>query len=431
MAKYKDFCLPELEREALALILVDEKAFFQLNLSEDDFVEPVHRKVFKGMKKLLDESQEVNIPSISAKLMQEGVKASEVIHSISTASQSLKTSEAIAKTLKQAAVIRKILRKAEQVKKPDDVYQLLQVAEDSATKLVTKGALSGAELKMRYVELNTKKKELKAEGKSLGLITGFGSIDEKITFKPGDLITLAARTSVGKSALAMNLAIGVAMFEQRVLFFSAEMSWDSLFDRLIGVLGGGNVTDIEYGDDPGAYQRGLQEYEHMKPYFWIYQEGRISVKDIIAVSKREAEKAPISLIVIDYLQYLADITDAQKSRAQIVGQATQRLKQLAGELNCTILLLSQVNRDASNNAEGMPELHNLRDSGSIEQDSDVVLMLNREARDSRIADLKVAKARRREAETYITLLYDPPTTKFTDRATTKATDVAKALFHNM
>jgi replicative DNA helicase len=242
------------------------------------------------------------------------------------------------------------------------------------------------ELFAEYSEKYASRKERIANGGAVGVITGFSKIDENCAFEAGGLVVLAAKTSVGKTALALNIAINAAMFGQKVLFFTAEMQVNELMHRVLAQLTGVSSLKFKYANADHSMAVATNEVEAIKDKISFIEASKITSSDICRIIEKEKD---VDLVVVDYIQYLQDKVEKGQTNNDRVGQITRNLKSAAVGNSCAILALSQVNRAAS----GIPELHNLRDSGNIEQDSDIVLILHREDRDEVLADLVVAKNR--------------------------------------
>lgn len=245
------------------------------------------------------------------------------------------------------------------------------------------------ELSAEYFEnYQTRKQEINQAG-SCGVVTGFNFIDKLSPFDDGNLIVLAAKTSVGKTALALNIAVNAAMFNQNVLFFSAEMTTGELMNRVFAQLSGIDSTRFKYRNVDLSIDAIKTEIAACGKNLKLIEAGRMTSEDICRMARREALNFPPRLIVVDYIQYLKDRIGKGNTNNDRIGGITQNLKSLALELKCPVLALSQVNRAAI----GEPTLANLRDSGNIEQDSDIVLILHREFRDDVVGNVNIAKGR--------------------------------------
>jgi replicative DNA helicase len=257
------------------------------------------------------------------------------------------------------------------------------------------------------------------QGKSgVAVPSGIHSLDQTIGgFFPGELVVLAARPSIGKSALAAQIASHNAMRQRSVLLVSLEMDAASIANRELAAEIGSEVRAIRNGvltdQQRAEAERYAAELEGV-PYE-IYYGRNATVSRIRGLSRIIAAKPQgLALVVVDYLG-LITANDRRKPRWEQITEISGALKTLALELQVPILALSQLNRDAENRP---PTLAQLRDSGAIEQDADVVMLLHRESRDAEEAELNIAK-NRNGATGAMTLSFDPATTTFSDASLTE------------
>lgn len=234
-----------------------------------------------------------------------------------------------------------------------------------------------------------------AEDVLTGVPTSIEPLDEKTSgWQRSDLILLAARPSVGKTALALQCAIHAARQKRPVLFFSAEMAGRQLLDRAIAHVAGVSLTGIRQpktldGDDWSRINRAGGELAELP--LWIDDSSGMTVDAVCARSRQVDAEQRLGLIVIDYLTHLTP-PKAEKL-ADAVQLMTRQLKNLAKSLKVPVLLLSQLNRDG----DGKPEMRHLRESGAIEQDADVILLMWRPEPERReLVELIVAKQRNGE-----------------------------------
>ena len=218
-----------------------------------------------------------------------------------------------------------------------------------------------------------------------GVKTGYPDLDNRTNgFKPGEMIVLAARPSVGKTSLAMNMVENFVLApEQRekprnVLVFSLEMSSVSLALRLICGRARVNQTDLQKGYSRGKEHQAALTHaaaEFKKSPIRVDDTGGLSIHQLRAKARRAHTKSPLSLIVIDYLQLITGDARAA-SRENAVAEMSKGIKAMAKELSVPVIVLSQLNRDSDKDKRD-PRLSDLRESGSIEQDADVVLLLSK------------------------------------------------------
>lgn len=256
----------------------------------------------------------------------------------------------------------------------------------------------------------------------LGIRTGLRDLDD-ITggLQKSDLIVLAARPGVGKSSLAMTLARNIADAGHRVDIFSLEMSREQNVDRLVAMRTGIDLPQVR---QLRLNDTGLQAY--MEALGWAYSlpiaiddRAALNVADIRArILRSQTKNGPPELVIVDYLQLMGSVRRTE-NRVQEVSEISRGLKNLAKELNVPVLALSQLSRAVEGRTSHVPMLSDLRDSGAIEQDSDIVLFIYREELYDRetdkkgIAELHIAK-HRNGACGVIPLRFDAPTTQFLD-----------------
>lgn len=237
-----------------------------------------------------------------------------------------------------------------------------------------------------------------------GHTTGFIELDKKLSgFHKTDLVILAARPGMGKTALALNLALNVAIHEGLAVgVFSLEMSADQLGDRLIcayGRIDAGRLRDGLLDADERQLFNDTTDYLRKTPLF-IDDSGNLSITELGARARRlKSEQPDLGLIVVDYLQLMRG-DDARAPREQQIAAISRGLKALAKDLDCPILALSQLNRGVESRKDKRPMLSDLRESGAIEQDADVILFIYRDeyydegSEDSGVAEVLIAKQRR-------------------------------------
>ncbi|MEW4528844.1 MAG: replicative DNA helicase [Maioricimonas sp. JB045] len=238
------------------------------------------------------------------------------------------------------------------------------------------------------------------EGSISGIPTGFNGLDDMTSgFQPSELLVLAARPSMGKTALVCNFALAVAKAKRGVLLFSLEQSRMELAERLLCIQAKVNGHKLRQGDLDEMDQHSLMEAANELrecPLFIDDTAGR-TMSQIAAVGRRLKRSSGLNLIIIDYLQ-LIESDDKNMPREQQIATITRRLKFLAKELSAPVIALAQLNRGVEQREDKRPRLSDLRESGAIEQDADIVMFLHRpEAYDPEDrpgeADLIIAKNR--------------------------------------
>jgi replicative DNA helicase len=251
--------------------------------------------------------------------------------------------------------------------------------------------------------------------------TGLTELDRKLNggLRAGQLALLAARPGLGKSGLAMSVAYELAVARGRsVGVVSLEMSRDELLQRLVAIHTGIDTRQVEgrmrRGDPAVLDALGVLS----EAYIAIEDSAILNVMDVRSKARRLASVRPLDLLIVDYLQLLVGDTNTQ-NRVDEVSKISRQLKLLARELRCPILALSQLSRAVEQRASRVPQLSDLRDSGSLEQDSDIVVFIYREemydgaTEDAGIAELHVAKQRNGPLGV-VSVQFDAPTTHFRD-----------------
>ncbi|ENY53715.1 Replicative DNA helicase [Metamycoplasma alkalescens 14918] len=216
----------------------------------------------------------------------------------------------------------------------------------------------------------------------VGLKLGFPELDEVLLgLNKGDLMILAARPAMGKTAFALNIATNVAKRGKTVLFFSLEMSNPQLVQRMMAIDSSISIARLKIKDLDIEDQRNLiHTVEDMSTWnIFINDKATLTISDISTLSKRFARNAKVDLVIIDYLQLIGDASKrSQENRQLEVAKISRSLKQLGRELECPIIALSQLSRNVEKREDKTPLISDLRESGAIEQDADRVVFLHRD-----------------------------------------------------
>lgn len=389
----------EAEEAALGSVFVKGSALDELAavLEPGDFYRPANRAVYEAMLSLRDDGKPVDFVTMTDRLRQRGDydKAGGVLGVTALANAVPTASNAgyYAAIVKEQSTRRKLLRLGEAIgdwtgdgadAAIDELEQrLLKIQADSggndtaAVKDTIMARISEAELRCAR------------QGELSGTPTGFASLDWLTSgLQPGDLILLAARPSMGKTAFALNLAANVAAGGRRlpVLLFSLEMSKEQLVDRLLSMESGveaakfrrGNLTDGDWGDIVDAAERLYDAPLHLD------DAAGSTVAAVRAKARKlqrrlAAEGRALALVVIDYLQLMQGRRKSRDdNRQQEISDISRSLKALARELNVPVVALSQLSRAVEQRMNKRPMLSDLRESGSLEQDADLVMFLYRE-----------------------------------------------------
>lgn len=384
------------EASLLGAILIDSDAIVKIadQLSPDDFYDDKHKIIFENVKVLYDKHSPIDVLTLTNQLKAHNVLdtvggssyLSELTNYVPTAAHV----EQYAEIVSQKALRRRLIQNSQNIVNLgyDETKNLQELIEQSEKELF--------ETSHRYVGQNVVSLEEilsesfdrldelhKDKGKIRGVPTGFRDLDKILAgLQRSDLFILAARPSMGKTALALNLAHNVATKSgEPVLLFSLEMSKEQLVDRLLAMESGvdawalrtGNLTDSDF-EKIGQAMGTLGE----APIF-IDDSPGITVSDLRTKSRREAHKRPIGLIIIDYLQLMSGGGRYNEgNRVQEISEISRGIKGIARELNVPVIALSQLSRSVESRSPQIPQLADLRESGSIEQDADVVAFMYRE-----------------------------------------------------
>lgn len=265
----------------------------------------------------------------------------------------------------------------EKLGKALDLINQFNNSEEKTAKAIGEGL--GA-----YIDELQRRTEIEFDGIS----TGFKHLDERFKgIKPADLVILAARPAMGKTSLALNIADHNAINNKNVLVFSLEMPEQQLIDKSMASTGRINLEALKAGLKAG-YKHGYDPTEDRANLtsamvllkdkkLFIDDNGYQTVNSISIKCKRHQVKhGPLDLVVVDYLQLIS--SETKENRTNQIGEMSRKLKLLAKELNCPVICLSQLNRDLEKRPNKRPQMSDLRDSGAIEQDADIIMFIYRD-----------------------------------------------------
>ncbi len=383
----------EAEKSVLGAILIDEDAMFKIadTLAPDNFYDRRHQVIFETMLYLYSHQQAIDVLTLSSKLKADKkIKESgdmqyltEIVESVPTSAHVEEYSKIIVEQSQRRRLISLAAKVDELAYKEDRELPLVLDDVEKSLMGITQGTARNdfvpissllEESFKRAEELN------KDPGKISGIATGFTYLDNILGgLHKSDLIILAARPSVGKTAFALDLARHAAVIEGKsVGVFSLEMSDTQLMDRILSMQVGVGLWDLRMGhitDDV---------FERLSDAMGVLAEAKLYIDDTPGISilemrakarKLKLEKS-LDLLIIDYLQLITG--QNRESRVQEVSEISRFLKLLARELDVPVVALSQLSRAVEQRGgSGTPQLSDLRDSGSIEQDADIVMFLSK------------------------------------------------------
>lgn len=321
----------------------------------------------------------------------------------------------------------KLLRLAEEI--PRIVGEKLNISEkiDRVNQLLIDNKITKNNGSPREVKdiLEIVHQELRNAGTNLQNIvkTGFGQIDKKIRgFKPGDLVIVAGRPGMGKTTWALNVATNNIFDGKNVLIFSLEMTNEQLIKKIVSSESGISIDKMDSGNlTPSDWKLFEQIKEKLSgSNLYVYDKSPITIETLVNKTKAIQSVKQIDLIVVDYLQLLMTTSKAptgSDNRTASMTYISNLLKGLAKEVGCPVISLSQLNRGVESRPDKRPLLSDLRDSGSIEQDADMVIMLYRadyyDSLDTGLSEIIVKKNRMGEMGTF-ELSFDGALSKFID-----------------
>ncbi len=407
----------EAERALLGAVMLNKNAIYDVVdiVSPDDFYANKHKDIFEAMLTLFNKGEPIDLVTVSTKLKEQGnlnsIGGRAYLTELIGVAPSASNATFYAHTTKTKHILRSLIEASAEInevafQEADDVEQVLDLAQSKIYEIASTGTLQkfksiGDELKGAWERLE----KLQETKDSLrGVPTGFKALDDLLSgFQRSDLVILAARPSMGKTALALDIARQAAVKHKiPVGIFSLEMSSQQLTDRMLSAearvsswkLRTGHLsTDNEYDSLRNAMDR-LSE----APIF-IDDKAERTVLQMRSIARRLKAENGLELVIVDYLQLITpSSTRSSDSMVQQVTEISRSLKAMARELDVPVIALSQLSR-AVEQRRGQPRLSDLRDSGSIEQDADVVMFIHREdkmqedAEKNNIAEILVEKHR--------------------------------------
>lgn len=388
----------EAERTVIGALLVDPEAIIKVSdlLIPEDFYDPTLRTVYAAIYQLYQSHQPIDFVTVSARLADEkrvqeiGGSAflAELAAQVPTSSHVYQYGQIV----KTKAVHRRIIDAGHKIaglgyEEGRPIVELLDEVEKNVftitnTFLKEKFVHIRDVLDARY-EKFAELHESPDDNPVKGVPSGFMALDQKLSgFQPSDLIILAARPSMGKTSLALNIAQNAAVKHGKtVAVFSLEMSKEQLVDRLFASMLGVDSWKLQRGklDDTDFQNMGPIMDELSKANIFIDDSVAASIPEFRAKARRLQMEHGLDLIIVDYLQLMSTGNASYAgNRVQEISELSRFLKQLGRELRVPIVALSQLSRAVESRPGNIPQLSDLRDSGSIEQDADVVLMMYRE-----------------------------------------------------
>jgi replicative DNA helicase len=421
------------ERQVLSILLKEGKLLCDVSnkLNETHFFKLDHRSVFKSICSVLDDGLTTDVMSVYFAVDKVGVFINEggynylidlVAETMSTDNLSLYVNKLVdLKARRELYAMSQYL----QTEVTDDTKDIRTLINKAETMLCLAGEQTGDNVNTSIDELTDSEKQrvrdiFNKEVKETSIPTGYSELTKKTGgFESGQLIVVAAGTGVGKSAFAINLALNIAKYKHIVLLFTIEMTKKEVYRRLVSVSGSMPVKNFkrtaEINEDDCNYMTGSMDFIRNYPIY-INDNGGITLSELRMQAKNVKNKHGLDLVIIDYLQ-LVTTGRKNENKHQEISEITRKLKILAKELDVPVIALSQLNREYHKRNNKRPQLSDLRESGSIEQDADIVMLLFRDERfrespnDYRDVEVIIAK-NRNGATGSVFLEFIPEHTKF-------------------
>lgn len=404
------------EKSLLGAVLIDEETLADISehVTAKDFYEKRHAIIYAGMMRLYERHKPVDLLTLTDELKRKNeieiIGGSAYLTELTNYVPTSAHAEAYAELVAQKAVRRRL------IKASGEISELGYNEETTTQELLEKAdaelfSVSDQSLKQDLISIESiltesfdRMEELhRNKGTLRGIRTGYRDLDTMTAgLQRSDLIVLASRPAMGKTTLVTNLAYNVAtVAKQPVLFFSLEMSKEQLVDRMLADASGVNAWNIRTGnlsdDDFSKISEAMGEMAEA-PIF-IDDTPGVSVLEVRTKARRAAHEQPLGLVIVDYLQLMQTSRRSDGNRVQEVSEISRGLKLIARELNVPVIALSQLSRSVESRSPQIPQLADLRESGSIEQDADIVMFIYREAyynpetERENITDLIIAKHR--------------------------------------
>ena len=421
----------EIEKKLLSALMIDEGAAIPKVteiLKPDDFYRSEHARIFKALLSLNDEGKAVNILLVCEKLKETGELEKvgrQYAMSLVMMEYTTARAEIYAKLIRKKSLMRSLAQIGRELTddaeherfEPDEIQGQLEKKLEKLKSHESQNLEPIQEIILRQLQAAL------SPGIEKGIPTKYYFLDQYTGgLKKSDLIILAARPSMGKTAFALNIATHVAK-EHSVALFSLEMSKEQLGNRMLASVGRISATKIQQGtlddEETEAALNAASTLDHYK--LFIDDTPALSLFELRQRARRTKREKGLELIVIDYLQLIQASKEYRGNRVQEVSELSRGLKTLARELDIPVIALSQLSRNVELRADKRPQLSDLRESGSIEQDADIVMFLYREEyydKDtdlSNIAEVIIAKNRNGKTSSF-KMHYEPNYLLFSDLA---------------
>ena len=429
----------EAEQSVIGSMLMDKEAIIAASevIMGSDFYQHQYGVMFESMVELFNEGMPVDLVTLQNRLKEKDVppevSSLDFVRDIITMVPTSANVRSYANIVKEKSVLRKLIKVNEEIANTcyagkESLEDILAQTEKSVFDLLQSRNASGEFVPIRQVALNVLEKieqASKTQGTVTGIPTGFIDLDYKTSgMQPSDFVLIAARPSMGKTAFVLNLVDHVAVKKGiPCMVFSLEMSKEQLVNRMLSMetnvdsqkLRTGSLTDSDWD----AVVEGIGVIGRSK--LIIDDTPGISITELRSKCRKMKLEYGLNMVIIDYLQLMSGSGKTGENRQQEVSEISRSLKALARELSAPVIALSQLSRACETRQDHRPMLSDLRESGSIEQDADVVMFLyrddyyNKDTENPNVAEVIIAKQRNGPIGT-VNLLWRPEYTKFANIA---------------
>ncbi|MCZ6662809.1 MAG: replicative DNA helicase [Actinobacteria bacterium] len=403
----------EAEESVLGAVLLSEDAVNEVmdRIHPEDFYVPAHQAIFEGMRELFDTSQPIDAVTTSEVLRRKGEL--EKIGGVAYLTRLVDVVPSTSNIVYYAGIVEEHAKRRELIRAggtvtdvafdiDEEIASVLDRAEQAVLAVAERRSSQALlEVGPMFNQVLEQIEALEELGSDLtGLSTGFVDLDKKLAgLQPANLVVIAGRPGMGKSSLALNIATNAASTGEPIAIFSLEMSKEEIVQRILSSVGKVDSMKLRSGQLGPLWQKVVDAAGKMyKAPIYIDDSPVVTVTDIRAKARRLKRRRGLSLVVVDYLQLMQAST--RENRQQEISEITRNLKNLARELEVPVIAVSQLNRSLEAREDKRPRLSDLRESGSIEQDADVVMFIYRheyyhpEEQEKRgIAEVIIAKHR--------------------------------------
>ena len=427
----------EAEKAVIGSILIDQNKIEEVSeiLEPEDFYTRSYALIYDAMQELYNERKPIDTVTLKDKVKEkgapEGMDSTEIVREILTSVYTSANAKAYAQIVYEKSTLRKLIKASEDIAKDcyeetENLETIMATSEKSIFDVLK--ARNSKEFepidKMVVKALDKIEAASQIKGSITGVPTGFTDLDKNTSgLQPSDFILIAARPSMGKTAFALSIVDNIAVTQGKaVAIFSLEMSNEQLLNRLFSMEARIDAQDLRSGNlSPQEWVDLAENSEKIaKSKLIIDDTPGITISELRSKCRKYKLEQDIQLVVIDYIQLMSSGTKSD-NRQQEISDISRALKGIARELNIPIIVLSQLNRAVDSRPDKRPMLSDIRESGAIEQDADVIMFLyredyyNHETENKNVVEVIIAKQRNGPTGT-VKLTWQPKYTRFVNSA---------------